>query len=103
MTRRPCAPDCPCGEERGELEEARAHRELIQLETAALRSGLAKQGDFKMSRSQYEKILQGQGFQFRSKKIGPLDDDSVSVDDGCAQPNAHVGLLRRDARDCCAG
>jgi SAM-dependent methyltransferase len=64
-------------EQRGEVEEAHAHRELIQLETAALQSGLAKQGDFKVSRSQYEQILRGQGFQFRSKKIGPLDDDSV--------------------------
>ena len=64
-------------EERGEIEEAQAHRELIKLESAALDSGLAKQGDFKLSRSQYEQILREQGFEFRAKKIGPLDDDSV--------------------------
>ncbi|WP_405602781.1 hypothetical protein OG741_29105 [Streptomyces sp. NBC_01410] len=38
---------------------------------------MAKQGDFKLSRSLYEQILKEQGFQFRAKKIGPLDDDSV--------------------------
>ncbi|AVZ75672.1 hypothetical protein SLUN_29175 [Streptomyces lunaelactis] len=62
---------------RGEDEQAHAHRELIRLESAALESGLAKQGDFKLSRSLYEQILKEQGFQFRAKKIGPLDDDSV--------------------------
>ncbi|MFI0982889.1 TIR domain-containing protein [Streptomyces sp. NPDC021093] len=64
-------------EERGEPEGAHAHRELIQLESAALQSGLTRQGDFKLSRSLYEHILEEQGFQFRSKKIGPVDDDSV--------------------------
>ncbi|WP_406399240.1 TIR domain-containing protein [Streptomyces sp. NBC_00879] len=64
-------------ESRGEEEQARAHRELIKLESAALESGLAKQGDFKLSRSLYEQILKEQGLKFRAKKIGPLDDDSV--------------------------
>ncbi|MDG4860688.1 TIR domain-containing protein [Streptomyces sp. T-3] len=64
-------------EELGEAKEAHAHRELIQLESAALKSGLDRQGDFKLSRSLYEGILKEQGFHFQSKKIGPLDDDTV--------------------------
>lgn len=46
---------------------------LAKLETQALDSGLAGLGDFKLSCSQYERLLGIQGLSFRKKKIGPTD------------------------------
>lgn len=61
----------------GAVEEARAHRELATLETAALQSGLGRQGDFKVTTTAYEETLTQANFTFERTKIGPLDRDEV--------------------------
>ncbi|ARV57321.1 hypothetical protein BZZ01_00600 [Nostocales cyanobacterium HT-58-2] len=50
---------------------------LANLERDALKSGLEKTGDFKVSCSQYEEYLTSAAFTFERKKIGPLDRDDV--------------------------
>lgn len=50
---------------------------LANLELEALKSGLAKNGDFKVSCSQYEELLLNANLKFTSKKIGPLNRDDV--------------------------
>ena len=50
---------------------------LANLEQEALKSGLEKNGDFKVSCSQYEEFLLANGFRFASNKIGPLNLDNV--------------------------
>ncbi|SRR5579883_482828 len=50
---------------------------LANLEREALKSGLEKNGDFKVSCSQYEEFLLADGFAFTQKKIGPLNQDDV--------------------------
>jgi ubiquinone/menaquinone biosynthesis C-methylase UbiE len=50
---------------------------LANLEREALKSGLEKNGDFKVSCSQYEELLSKHGFAFTHKKIGPLNQNDV--------------------------
>ncbi len=50
---------------------------LASLEREALNSGLEKNGDFKVSCSQYEELLSTNGFAFTHKKIGPLNQNDV--------------------------
>jgi spermidine synthase len=50
---------------------------LASLEQDALKSGLAQNGDFKVSCSQYNDFLSAAGFAFTHKKIGPLNRDDV--------------------------
>jgi len=54
-----------------------AYHELAELEKAALDSGLAEQGDFKVSCEIYESELSKSGLSFRKEKIGPLGNDKV--------------------------
>ncbi|NUU23829.1 MAG: class I SAM-dependent methyltransferase [Streptomycetaceae bacterium] len=61
----------------GDEPGAHAHRELVKLETAAMESGLARQGDFKVTRTAYERTLTEHGFAFTSVTIGPTDRDDV--------------------------
>jgi SAM-dependent methyltransferase len=56
---------------------ATAYRELMELEAAALESGIEEQGDFKVSCEIYEAELEKSGLRYSKVKIGPLDDDSV--------------------------
>jgi len=56
---------------------ARSYRELVKLEQAALESGLAQQGDFKVSCEQYEEYLKASGFEFSKEKVGPKDRDDM--------------------------
>lgn len=62
-------------------ETRRQHGEdawgLIQLEEAALESGLKGIGDFKLSCELYERYLTEAGFRFEKELIGPLDRDDV--------------------------
>lgn len=50
---------------------------LADLERAALNSGLEARGDFKVSCKEYEAALGGNGFDFRSEKIGPKDTEDI--------------------------
>ncbi|MDJ0580116.1 methyltransferase domain-containing protein [Crocosphaera sp.] len=50
---------------------------LATLEQQALDSGLRELGDFKVSCSEYEKLLKEAGFKFTREKIGPLDIDDI--------------------------
>jgi SAM-dependent methyltransferase len=50
---------------------------LIQLEEAALESGLKGIGDFKLSCELYEEYLNAAGFRFQKDLIGPADTKSV--------------------------
>ena len=51
--------------------ERRGEATLVELETAALRSGEARQGDFKTSCVRYETYLHDAGFAFKRSLIGP--------------------------------
>ncbi|PZO47703.1 MAG: hypothetical protein DCF16_17395 [Alphaproteobacteria bacterium] len=61
------------------IEEAKAagHHEVAKLERAALESGLARLGDFKVSRAEYEATLTKSGFAFEVEAIGPKGTDAV--------------------------
>lgn len=60
-----------------EIAEKAGHAILAHLEREALKSGLEKQGDFKLPCEQYEATLSAAGFAFSQEKIGPLERDDV--------------------------
>jgi ubiquinone/menaquinone biosynthesis C-methylase UbiE len=59
------------------IAEQQGEEILANLEREALKSGLEKNGDFKVSCSQYEEFLLENGFRFANQKIGPLNQDDV--------------------------
>lgn len=62
------------------IDKARedGHDELVDLETAAMNSGLERRGDFKMPIEEYEKHLRAAGLiPISREKIGPKDRDDL--------------------------
>ncbi len=59
------------------IELAGQNQALVELERAALKSGLDEVGDFKVSCEGYEKILREAGFSFEKVKIGPIGRDDI--------------------------
>ncbi len=47
---------------------------LVELESAALKSGEERQGDFKVTNAEYEAYLRDSGFVFQRQRIGPASD-----------------------------
>jgi len=64
-----------------DIANKNGHTVLVQLETAALNSGLEEIGDFKVTCAEYETYLQNSGFTFERIRIGP-DDDKLSREVG---------------------
>jgi SAM-dependent methyltransferase len=60
-----------------EIAKQQGEHELVKFEQKAWDSGLKREGDFKMSCTQYESSLKKAGFKFRKEKIGPLDRDDI--------------------------
>lgn len=50
---------------------------LVQLEAAALKSGIDKIGDFKLACDEYEHHLLNNGFSFKKIRVGPLEDETA--------------------------
>jgi SAM-dependent methyltransferase len=59
------------------IAKANGHDKLVELETAAMKSGLEGRGDFKMPCEDYEQCLRNAGLKFKKELIGPKDLDDV--------------------------
>lgn len=73
-----------------DIAKKNGHVDLVELEEAALRSGLDEVGDFKISCQEYEQLLCDSGLLFEREKIGPVGDDSVG--------GVYVYVLRPDPK-----
>ncbi|MFZ2472579.1 MAG: methyltransferase domain-containing protein [Methanothrix sp.] len=60
-----------------DIAKTNGHDKLVELETAAMKSGLDKVGDFKMQCEEYEQCLRDAGLIFSKEKIGPKNLDDV--------------------------
>lgn len=59
------------------LANDRARVVLTELETAAMQSGLDRQGDFKISAAAYRRLVTASGFSCAQTKLGPMDYEGV--------------------------
>lgn len=57
--------------------DAKTRAILSELESAAMRSGLERQGDFKISAAAYRRVVTESGFMCTQTKLGPMDRDDV--------------------------
>jgi SAM-dependent methyltransferase len=55
-------------------EEVAGYDVLVRLEQSAWESGKRRQGDFKVSCEEYERLLRNAGFSFEKERIGPRED-----------------------------
>jgi SAM-dependent methyltransferase len=60
-----------------DIARKEGHDELVELETAAMKSGLEKRGDFKMPCEEFEKYLYEADLRFTKEIIGPKDRNDV--------------------------